>query len=285
MKTTRIALFFFLILIFGACAQEIKSDTVVEEQFPLNEWVSLTKGLSFMERMAPKKSIIGDSKISIVRIDPNLFDFHLLTATEHGTPLTAKEWADTFQMSLTFNASMYDLGNPLISRGFLKNFGHHNNQEVHPGYNAMIAMNPLDTNEVNCSVLDLKCEPWDSVKSNYHCYAQGMRMVDCNRQAMGWNKRKQSCSMLVAAIDDQNRFYLIFSRSPYTHNQMISFLLSFPFHLSNAIYLEGGPETSLYLNVNGKEIKRIGSYVSQTFPKDDNVEFWKLPNVIGICPK
>jgi hypothetical protein len=52
--------------------------------------------------------------------------------------------------------------------------------------------------------------------------------------------------------------------------------------LRNAIYLEGGPETSLYIKVGDTVIEKIGSYVSQTYPNDDNVEFWELPNVIGL---
>jgi hypothetical protein len=55
-----------------------------------------------------------------------------------------------------------------------------------------------------------------------------------------------------------------------------------PFELTNAIYLEGGPETSLYIKVGDTVIERIGSYVSQTYPNDNNNHFWKLPNVIGM---
>lgn len=280
----RLIFFCFGLLFFlNGCAQDTIKDTT-----PLKNptWLSISDGLSMIELDAPKKSILGDSKITVIKIDPKYFDFNLLTATEHGIPLTAKEWADTFQMNIVFNASMYELTKPLISRAFLKNFNHHNNSEVNPNYNAMIAMNPLDTNKHNeCAILDLKCEPWDNVKTNYHCYAQGMRMIDCNGGPMDWNKKKQSCSMLVAAVDPYNNFYLIFSRSPYTHNEMITFMQKMPYELSNAIYLEGGPETSIYMKFGDLEIKKVGSYVSQTYPNDDNLDFWRLPNVIGLKKK
>jgi hypothetical protein len=55
-----------------------------------------------------------------------------------------------------------------------------------------------------------------------------------------------------------------------------------PFNLANTIYLEGGPETSLYIKVGDTVIEKVGSYVSQTYPTDDNVCFWKLPNIIGL---
>jgi hypothetical protein len=88
--------------------------------------------------------------------------------------------------------------------------------------------------------------------------------------------------MLIAAKDALGNIYYIFSRSPYTHNQMIGFIKQFPFELTNAIYLEGGPETSLYICVGDRTIERVGSYVSGTYPNDDNHEFWALPNVIGL---
>src|SRR5690606_1071469 len=116
---------------------------------------------------------------------------------------------------------------------------------LYPGYNAMIAFNPHDSLENNFKVLDLKCDDWHQVKNDFQCYAQGLRMIDCNGSALSWNK-PQSCSMLVVSTDDFDNIYYIFTRSPYTHNQMIQFMRGFPFRLSNAIYMEGGPQTSLF---------------------------------------
>ena len=89
-------------------------------------------------------------------------------------------------------------------------------------------------------------------------------MLDCNGNPMAWNK-VQSCSMLVAAEDPKGFFYLIFCRSPYTQNEMIQFLHKMPYKLRNAIYLEGGPETSLLIDVNGHCIEKVGSWVAKTW--------------------
>jgi len=51
------------------------------------------------------------------------------------------------------------------------------------------------------------------------------------------------------------------------------------------VYLEGGPEASLYINSGDTIIPKIGSYVSKTYARDDNDHFWKVPNVIGIVKK
>lgn len=285
MKSLNTLLFCLLVLSSSlySCSQPVITDSIKVEQKPDYAFTILADGIELCETDAPKKSIIGDSKITIVKIDPAKFDFFLYTATEYGKiSRTVCEWADTFDLNVTLNAGMYDLANGLINRGYMKNYTHCNNPTFNPSYNSMIALNPVDTMNSRFTILDLKCDTWDKVKTDYNCFAQGMRMIDCNGMALGWDKKKQSCSMLVAATDPKGNIYYIFSRSPYTHNEMISFMLAFPFELSNAIYLEGGPETSLYIKVGNTVIEKVGSYVSNTYPTDKNVDFWKLPNVIGM---
>lgn len=258
-------------------------DTIKNEKRPKYDWNVLAEGLSVCETDAPIKSPINDSKLTIVKITPSYFDFFLFTATEYDKrSRTVKEWSDTFELNIALNAGMYELSNGLINRGYMKNYQHCNNPNFNPAYNSMIALNPVDTLDSRFAILDLKCESWENVKGDYHCFAQGMRMIDCNGTALGWNKRNQSCSMLVAASDPYGNIYYIFSRSPYTHNQMISFMTAMPFELTNAIYLEGGPETSLYIKIGDTVIEKFGSYVSGTYPNDDNDHFWALPNVIGM---
>lgn len=261
----------------------VNLDTVI---VPVYEWKNLADGIDLCEPSAPRLSILGDSKLTIIKINPNKFDFELLTATQYSKiSRPVNEWADSFNLNLVINAGMYELSNGLINRGYMKSYDHHNNASFNPNYNSMIALNPKDTMETKFTIMDLKCDTWEKVKSDYHCYSQGMRMIDCNGEALSWNKRNQSCSMLIAAKDAEGNIYYIFSRSPYTHNQMIGFMMDFPFELTNAIYLEGGPETSLYVKVGDTLIERVGSYVSQTYPRDDNDHFWPLPNVIGLRVK
>jgi hypothetical protein len=63
---------------------------------------------------------------------------------------------------------------------------------------------------------------------------------------------------------------------------MEQFMVDMPYGLRNAIYLEGGPETSLLIDVNGHCIEKVGSWVSTTWERDDNNHFWRLPNVVGV---
>jgi hypothetical protein len=51
------------------------------------------------------------------------------------------------------------------------------------------------------------------------------------------------------------------------------------------MYLEGGPEASFYLNHNGIEVKKFGSYETDFNENDDNEGFLEIPNIIGISKK
>lgn len=276
-----------VVFLQSCCAQP--PDTIVPRDTvpPLQlVWTSLADGVDFCETHAPFKSVVNDSKLTVLRIDPAKVTFEMHCATElDKRPRTVAQWADTFGMNIVFNAGMYDLAHKLISRGYLQNGPHFNNAALHPTFNSMLAFQPVDSMRPSYDIIDLQCESWPAVKSRYRAYAQGLRMLDCAGVPMNWTKRKQSCSMLVAAKDAEGRLFLVFTRSPYLHNDMIGFLKQFPVKLTNAIYLEGGPETSLYVHIGTTVIEKVGSYVSQTYENDANDHFWELPNVIGIRVK
>lgn len=254
-------------------------DTVVD----YTNWTPLTRGMEYREMTAPIKSSIGDSKISILRMERGLFDFNIFSATKFDSiPRDLHNWADTFDLNVVFNAGMYNLSKPLKSRAYLKTGGHINNGTVIENFNLMLAMSPTVKKRDNVEILDLTCENFNEMNHEFDSYAQGLRMIDCNGSPIFWKKKIQSCSMLIAAEGEDGKFYLIFCRSPYTHNQMIQFMVDMPYGLRNAIYLEGGPETSLLIDVNGHCIEKVGSWVSTTWERDDNNHFWRLPNVVGV---
>lgn len=281
----RLFAFYIVLACIWSCSE---GRTVKVKQKPnYANWTTLTKGMEYREINAPKKSFIGDSKLAILRMDPSQFQFDLFTATQHDSiPKSVQKWSDSFHLMVAFNAGMYDLNQPLISRAYLQNGKHLNNGQLLEDFNLMMALGPKPKRQrSNIEVLDLTCANWEQEKNNFKGFAQGLRMIDCNASPMYWKKKIQSCSMLVAAEDQKGWFYLIFTRSPYTHNQMIDFMKQMPGGLHDAIYLEGGPETSLLINVNGHHIKKVGSWVSTTWESDANKHFWPLPNIVGVRKK
>lgn len=276
---------YFLIVSLFSCAQQAAVDDTVKQADSLIaiNWKNLAPGVDFCETDAPYKSIVNDSKLTVLRIDPKAVEFEMFCATQMDKrSRTVTEWADSFRLNIVFNAGMYDLAHKLISRGYLKNHEHINKGTSEPNFKSAFVFHPQTAGLASCDIVDLQCSSWDKVQKQYHVCAQGLRMLDCEGEPIGWNKRRQSCSMLVAAKDPDGNIWLVFTRSPYVHNEFIAFLRKFPVKLTHAIYLEGGPETSLLVRSGETVIEKVGSYVSQTYENDENDHFWALPNVIGI---
>jgi hypothetical protein len=255
-----------------------------EKTSSLPKWRDLQKGLSFWEPDAPEKSILNDSKLFILKADPKFCKFKILSSSEHGKRnRTAEEWSRDFKVNVTVNAGMFNLGNKKTNKGYLKNYSHYNNSHLNGNYNVMMAMNPKNGTDTTMIISDMTCGNWESLKADYHTLCQGMRMIDCNGNRMAWDKQPgQSCSMVIGATDIAGNIYFIFSRSPYTHQKMIGFLIFLIPDIRTTVYLEGGPEAGLYVQTADTIISKIGSYVSKTYANDNNDHFWKIPNVIGI---
>lgn len=247
------------------------------------DWCTLAKGLEYCELDGPYISVVGDSKISILRVEPSFLDVELLAASNHQIkPKTVSEWADSFELNVVMNAGMYDNVSRLMNHAYMKVGDHINNPNLKSMNNAVIVLDPITPKAQNLNIVDLKCNSWEDIHANYSSCIQGMRMIDCNGGPISWSKSKLACSMLICARDNSNRIYFIFCHSYYTQNEMIQYLVSLPFGLNSAIYMEGGPETSFYVKANGNVILKAGNYVTKSIPKKTNNHFWPLPNVIGL---
>lgn len=256
-----------------------------QENLPL--WHELDRGLYFREPDAPEKSFLNDSKIFILKIDPRLCKLGVFCSSEYEKKnRTADEWSKDFNLSVVVNAGMFNVANGITNKGYLKNNSHLNNSKFNAGYNVMMAMNPVSDQDPSMIIYDLTCSGWDSIRPKFKTWCQGMRMIDCNGTRMAWNKNPgQTCSMVTGATDISGNIYFIFSRSPYTHQKMIDFLISLIPGIRTTVYLEGGPEASLFIHTSDTTITKIGSYVSKTYANDNNDHFWKIPNVIGVVAK
>ena len=272
-------LFLFILISLNSIAQ-----TPWISEIP---WTNLMDGLQYAELDAPEKSVVNDSKLTILKVDVQKFDFDFLTASEHGNQArTAPEWAQEFDRNIIINAGMYKYNKTQSNKGYMKNYNHLNNPVRNNYYNALLAMHPKDPQKPAFEIIDTYQKDWEKIKTQYHSVCQGMRMINDKGEGMAFTKRPdQSCSMILAATDAEHNLYFIFTRSPYTHLNMIKFLQGLPLNIRTTVYLEGGPETSLYLNTGDTVIAKYGSYVSNTCDNDDNDHFRKMPNVIALKRK
>lgn len=252
-----------------------------------NIWQRLDTGLYFSEFQAPYITNIGDYKVQIFRIDPKYYSFDFVLATEFDScNLTAPEWAEKGNLIGVINAGMYNTGNHLTSSGFLKDKEHLNQGELKESFRMMVAFNPTKNELPEFNMIDLSVQDWTMVKDDYQSFSQSIRMIDQNGNPVYWNpKKKMRMSLAVLGIDEQGNALFLFSRSPFSANEFIDFMLNLPFKVQSAMYLEGGPQTSLYVEHNHFCLDKVGSYVSPGYAHDRNDHFWEIPNMIGFKKK
>ena len=248
-------------------------------------WEKIDDGLFIAAIQSSIKSKFADSKITILKINPRYYNLVLVSAKETKEEnKTAKEWAKAKNLIAVVNAGMFQLdGDYKTNVGFMKNYDFINSGYLNKN-NTITAFNRKDTTVPEIQIIDLKCQNWEELKDKYHSYTQGIRMIDCNQQNK-WSQQDRKWSMVVIGMDKQGNALFIFTRSPYSVHDFINILLKLPVSIYNAMYLEGGPEASFYLNHNGLEIEKFGSYETGFNENDDNDTYWKIPNVIGIVKK
>lgn len=239
-------------------------------------------GFVFLEVSAYKKSFKGNGMLSILKLNPKHFDFRLICKSQTNVLKNATQWIDSLNGNIIFNAGMYNLQDEISHQFFMKNFEHINNPILSSNVNGIIAFNPSKDSIPKLQLFDLTIDNWYDIKKSYQSLVQGYRMIDYNGEPVFWNNHVQFCSMLVLAQDMENNIYIIFSRSPFTQNQMIENLLNLPFKLLNAIYLEGGSRANFILSYEQYDIRKVGSYLSNYNPNDNNQTYYPFPNFIVL---
>ena len=249
-------------------------------------WKQLDEGLHYNDFTASIKSTTGDSKILIIRIDPKIYNFRLLSISEL-TPgslsLTVKEWADKYKLIAAINAGMFqtDLKSNV---GYMKNYSHVNNPRFHKTYASVFAFNPKKAELPVAMVFDTDVKAMKEVVAEYHTVIQNLRLIKRPRSER-WAQQEKRWSEAALGQDQDGNILLIFSGSPYTMHELIKILLSLPIKLECAMHLEGGPAASFYLRHNSIELARVGRHELASIVGEMSNEFLPIPNVIGITKK
>ena len=247
-------------------------------------WKKVEEGLYWAEIYPSQKSLVKDSKITIVKINPRFYSFKLLCASDLGkTRMTAKDWCLKHNLISSINAGMYQ-EDGLRNVGYMKNFSHINNPRLSSSYKAVLAFNRTDAAVPEIQIIDLRCQAFEELKPKYQTFVQSIRMVSCQQENV-WAKQDNMWSLAVLGMDKNGNGLFIFSESPYSVHDFINVLLSLPISLYNAMYLEGGAEASLYFSLNGVELDKVGNNGSGLNDSLVRGVVRAIPNVLGITKK
>lgn len=222
-------------------------------------------------------------ELVVLRIDPERFAFRLLCAGEHGgKPRTAREWSREFGLTAVINASMY-MKDKATSVGLMINQGYANNPRRAPGHNALLAFNPLSQGREPVCLFDLTETPLSRPRTLYATLIQNHRLFTPDRRNL-WKREDQKWSSAMVGQDREGRVLFMICREVYPMPKMVARLLALPLGLRAAMYVEGGPEATLYAADGDQELSVVGSFGSRPEQTEANTDEWALPNVIGVIP-
>lgn len=253
--------------------------------FALAAWEAVAPGLEVGRFPAPVKASVGDSTVTAVRVDPARYEFRLLSAKLLGLPqgLTAPEWAERHAVQGVINASMFQADH-LTSVGLMRDGEGVNNGRWNKD-NAVFAAEPVSPGVPAARILDRRCEDWEPLSKQYRVLVQNIRMIDCAGKN-AWARQPRKWSTACVGTDREGRVLLLHVRSAYTTHDLVDALLALPLGLTRLMYVEGGPEASLYVKLGDRvAVAEMGSFETGFFEKDENRVFWPLPNVIGFMPR
>jgi hypothetical protein len=249
-------------------------------------WKMLDEGLYLGKFASTLKPRISNFPITILKINPKSYSFKLLCASEHdGNMRTAKQWCNEFGLLAAINASMYQDTDPLKSTGYMKNYNHINNPHINPAFGAFMAFNPIDSSLPESLFVDRRLQKdWKAQIEKYHTVVQNYCMIS-KGERKGWPQQQKLYSTAAVGMDKDNNVLFIFSPSPYSTHDFINILLSLPIDIDSAMYLEGGPDATLYISPKDIQTKSEGRYGTLFGENFGDLSTLTLPNVIGIVKR
>ena len=269
---TRLALLFAFVLLVGLCNEIGAEDS---------NWTKLDAGLFVADFLSPQKSEVGHSTITIIKVNPKLFSFKLLCASEYNhSNMTSKEWCQRYNLIATINAGMFKTDYS-TNVGYMKNFTHINNSTVNSKFLSVSSFNPINRSEPPFKIFDIDEENIKEIIGSYETVIQNLRLIK-NPGENRWSKQNRRWSEAALGQDQEGNILFIFSRSPFSMHNFNNILLPLPINIVCAQHLEGGPPASLYLSHKGIEISKVGSYETRFNENDNNTSAWEVPNVIGF---
>ena len=249
-------------------------------------WQSLAPGIDLGTFSASRPSSSGDSRITVLRIDPALWslEFIGLSLDDGSSGRTARQWSKAHRLTAAINAGMY--GTDYRTHvGHLRFREHLNNDNVN-AYKSVAAFDPRRDGLPYFRIFDLD-SPGVSMETIFQDYAsqvQNLRLIKRPGQNR-WRQQEKMWSEAALGEDESGRILFIFCRSPYTMHDLNNELLRLGIGLVAAQHLEGGQQAQIYIHVGETEYEISGSH-GTSFREDDDISAsWPIPNVLGVRPR
>jgi len=251
------------------------------------EWKVLAPGMELRQLVAKLPGSVGDSRITVLRIDPSLWQLEFVGVASPGekSSHTAREWSASHNFTAAINAGMFD-ADGRTHLGYLRYRGEVNNGKSN-SYQSVAAFDPSDPKHspgFRIFDLDDHSTALPGILKNYNSAVQNLRLI--KRPGVNqWTRQSRKWSEAALGEDNAGRILFIFCRSPFSMHDLNRELLSSGIGLVAAQHLEGGPEAQLYVNAGGVQLEMFGSYETAFREDDGNSIPWPVPNILGVRPR
>ena len=248
-------------------------------------WQSLAPGMDLGTFPASRPSSSGDSRITVLRIDPALWslEFVGLSLNDESGRQTARQWSKAQQLTAAINAGMY--GTDYRTHiGYLRFRDHLHNDNVN-AYKSVAAFDPRRDELPHFRIFDLDSPgvSMETILQDYASLVQNLRLIKRPGQNR-WSQQQKRWSEAALGEDESGRILFIFCRSPYTMHDLNNELLGLGIGLVAAQHLEGGPQAQLYINTGEVDFEISGSRGTSSIENDEISVSWPIPNVLGVRP-
>lgn len=253
----------------------------------VDSWQTLAPGIELQILDGKSISAESDSNITIVRIDPRLWELVFAGISQPGEESikTAREWCESHKFTAAINAGMFAT-DYRTHTGYLKHNYHVNSKYIN-SYQSVLAFNPVKGKDLPPSqIFDLDAQgiTMQSIQNQYNSVIQNLRLI--KKPGINvWKQQDRKWSEAAIGEDKEGRILFIFSRSPFSMHDLNEILLNSGIGIVAAQHLEGGPEAQLYIKVGEFELELSGSYETSYNENNSNITTWPIPNIIGIQSK
>ncbi|MGD1972543.1 MAG: phosphodiester glycosidase family protein [Desulfobacterales bacterium] len=280
----RILTTLFICILTAVVSAKADQETREAGSKPDSVWQKLSDGLELGIFLSPQLSETGDSMVRVLRIDTARYQLRLLnaSASKKGRPLSAKEWCRQNELVAAINASMYQ-ADLKASVSLMRTKSHINNPRLSKDM-AILAFDRNSSDVPRVKIIDRQCEDFKNWEKRYKTLIQSIRMISCKGKNV-WAQQTQKWSTAAVAVDHHGRVLFIHVGSPYSTHDLINILKKLPLNIDRAMYVEGGPQAQLYINIGTHEYEFTGRYKLELEENVNSFFSRPIPNVVGISLK
>ncbi|NOY94585.1 MAG: phosphodiester glycosidase family protein [Deltaproteobacteria bacterium] len=223
---------------------------------------------------------IGDRQITLVRVDLRRYRLRFVTEAREGARRTIPRWVADEGLAGATNAGMFLPSGRSV--GFMQRAGEVVSNRIVSRFRGLLAFDPRQRSRAGLTLTGPACgQSLERARRAYRNVLSAYRLLDCHGGAVGWNNRKRYSAAGVG-VDREGRAVFMHTRTPYRMDRLSRMLAAPELGLRGMIFVEGGPEASLYVHAEGVQLALMGSYEDGFHENDDNHIFWDVPNLIAF---